>query len=204
MNNSQISLVSLDGDKSSSCLAIKLRTIYNNKPSNQTQMNLKISCLDGAQFFFQVNKLNLTCLVTLVLQSNFLHFCPSIQGGVHETLNLFHEINFEPLKPQQIYSYSMELPLEIAMNWKKPIVSYQSLKRLLVVGFKSLPSFFKTNLLNWGSADTTAWRPNKWDMKMSELYLHFFHYTKKKIQKNLNKQNSKNKHPVVAAKVLWT
>ena len=139
MNNSQILLVSLDGDKSSSCLAIKLRTLYNNKPSNQTQMKLEISCLQvenhlqqqtkrsnsnesknlvpgWCTIFFQVNKLNLTCLVTLILQSNFLHFCPSIQGGVHETLNLFHEINFEPLKPQQIYSYSMELPLEIAMN----------------------------------------------------------------------------------------
>ena len=56
MNNSQISLVSLDGDKSSSCLAIKLRTIYNNKPSNQTQTNLKISCLQVENHLQQQTK----------------------------------------------------------------------------------------------------------------------------------------------------
>ena len=98
-----------------------MRTIYNNKPSNQTQMNLKISCLDGAQFFFQVNKLNLMCLVTLILQSNFLHLCPFVQGGVHETLNLFHEINFEPLKPQQIHSYFITIHLELHGRKAKPI-----------------------------------------------------------------------------------
>jgi len=34
-NSSQISVVSLEGDKSSSCLAIKLRTIYTNKLSSK-------------------------------------------------------------------------------------------------------------------------------------------------------------------------